>query len=74
MTLQINGEKRELGDGLLLSALIEQMGMKAERVAVERNGDIVPRGRWSVTNLQDGDRLEIVQFVGGGCARHELLS
>jgi sulfur carrier protein len=66
MTLQINGENRELGDDLLLSALIEQMGMKADRVAVERNGEIVPRGRWTETTLQDGDRLEIVHFVGGG--------
>jgi thiamine biosynthesis protein ThiS len=66
MTLQINGEKRELRDGLLLSSLIEEMGMKADRVAVERNGDIVPRGRWVETVLHDGDRLEIVHFVGGG--------
>ena len=68
MTLQINGENRELGDDLLLSALIEQMGMKADRVAVERNGEIVPRGRWTETTLQDGDRLEIVHFVGGGAS------
>jgi thiamine biosynthesis protein ThiS len=68
MTLQINGENREFGDGILLSALFEQMGMKADRVAVERNGEIVPRGRWRETALADGDRLEIVHFVGGGSA------
>jgi len=66
MTLQINGEQCELADGLLLSALIEQMGMKPDRVAVERNGDIVPRARWTETMLLEGDRLEIVHFVGGG--------
>ncbi len=66
MTLRINGETRELGDGLPLSALLEEMGMKADRVAVERNGEIVPRGRWAETILHEGDRLEIVHFVGGG--------
>jgi thiamine biosynthesis protein ThiS len=73
MTLQINGEKRALADGLLLSTLIEQMGMKADRVAVERNGEIVPRSRWAQTTLQDGDRLEIVHFVGGGTGSCQLL-
>jgi thiamine biosynthesis protein ThiS len=73
MTLQINGEKRALADGLLLSTLIEQMGMKADRVAVERNGEIVPRSRWAQTTLQDGDRLEIVHFVGGGTGSGQLL-
>jgi sulfur carrier protein len=40
--------------------------MKADRVAVELNRDIVPRDRWPETNLKDGDRLEVVHFVGGG--------
>lgn len=66
MQLTINGEKRDFADGLSLAALVEQMTVKAERVAVELNLDIVPRDRWSQTMLQDGDRLEIVHFVGGG--------
>jgi sulfur carrier protein len=68
MRLQINGETRDFAhERLTLAALIEQLGMKADRVAVELNHDIVARERWPATNLSDGDRLEIVHFVGGGC-------
>ena len=66
MRLQINGNERQFADGLTLAELIEQLGMKGDRVAVELNRDIVPRGRWAETRLQEGDRLEIVHFVGGG--------
>ncbi len=66
MTLHINGEARDFSSPLSLSALIEQLGMKQDRVAVELNRDIVPRDQWAATSLSDGDRLEIVHFVGGG--------
>lgn len=66
MTLQINGEPRQFAAEMTLAALVEQLGMKADRVAVELNREIVPRDRWSATGLHDGDRLEIVHFVGGG--------
>ena len=66
MILHINGEPRDLADALSLSALVEQLGMKADRVAVELNLEIVPRGNWTTTQLKDGDKLEIVHFVGGG--------
>ncbi len=66
MTLQINGEPRHLPDALTVGALVEQLGMKADRVAVELNREIVSRDRWHLTELHDGDRLEIVHFVGGG--------
>ena len=66
MTLHINGEAREFSSTLTLSALIDQLGMKQDRVAIELNRDIVPRDRWAAINLSDGDRLEIVHFVGGG--------
>ena len=66
MQLIINGESREFADDLNLTALLEQLKMKAERVAVELNCDIVPRAAWAETLLKDGDRLEIVHFVGGG--------
>ena len=66
MTLHINGEPRDFSSPLSLSALIEQLGMKQDRVAVELNREIVPRDQWGATNLSDGDRLEIVHFVGGG--------
>jgi len=66
MKLQINGEARDFDPPLTLAGLVEQMDMKADRVAVELNRSIVPREQWQGTNLADGDRLEIVHFVGGG--------
>ena len=76
MKLTINGESRDLESPsavFTLTALVELLGMKPDRVAVELNRDIVPRDRWSETNLSDGDRLEIVHFVGGGCADSDRL-
>ena len=66
MRLLINGEERGFADGLTLADLVAQLGMKPDRVAVERNGEIAPRNQWASTALSDRDRLEIVQFVGGG--------
>ena len=69
MKLHINGEERDFIDvaqAFTLSALVEKLGMKADRVAVELNRDIVPRDRWSETMLNEGDRVEVVHFVGGG--------
>jgi thiamine biosynthesis protein ThiS len=66
MTLQINGECREFPDLPNVADLVEQLGMKGDRVAIELNLEIVPRDRWSSTPLHDGDQLEIVHFVGGG--------
>jgi sulfur carrier protein len=69
MKLQINGEERDFSgpsNPSTLAALIETLGMKSDRVAVELNRDIVPRDHWAATQLNDGDRLEIVHFVGGG--------
>lgn len=70
MKLHINGEERTFDPPVsTLAALVETLGMKSDRVAVELNRDIVPRDRWSETPLKDGDRLEVVHFVGGGSAR-----
>lgn len=66
MKLLINGEERSFGDGLTLAALVEELGLKADRVAVELNQNIVRREDWAGTKLRDGDRLEVVHFVGGG--------
>ena len=68
MNLQINGEHKSFDATVpfTLAALVEQLGMKSDRVAIELNRDIVPRDRWSETQLNEGDRLEIVHFVGGG--------
>lgn len=66
MTLHINGEPRDFPEGLTLATLVAQLGMKTDRVAVELNLEIVPRADWESTFLKDGDKLEIVHFVGGG--------
>jgi thiamine biosynthesis protein ThiS len=66
MYLQINGEAREFENGLTLQALVEQLGMAAGRIAIELNREIIARDRWPAVTLRDGDRLEIVHFVGGG--------
>jgi len=69
MKLTINGREREfpeLQSDSRLQHLVELLQLKADRVAVERNGDIVPRARWAEVRLEDGDKLEVVQFVGGG--------
>jgi thiamine biosynthesis protein ThiS len=66
MLLHINGEQRDFPDGLTVAALVAQLGMKPDRVAVELNLEIVPRGQWESTTLKEGDRLEVVHFVGGG--------
>lgn len=66
MKLHINGEEKTWNAPLTLAGLIEQMGLKSDRVAVELNRDIVRREDWANTQLSEGDRLEIVHFVGGG--------
>ena len=67
MNLTINGEDRVVS-AATLSELVELLGMRADRVAIELNREIVPRDRWSETRLREGDKLEIVHFVGGGSA------
>jgi thiamine biosynthesis protein ThiS len=70
MNLTINGESRVVS-AESLSALIEELGMKSDRVAVELNRQIVPRSQWPQTAIKEGDRLEVVHFVGGGSSfRH----
>lgn len=74
MKIQINGQDRDFDNApspFTLAGLVEIMGMKADRVAVELNRDIVPRDRWAETRLHEGDRLEIVHFVGGGSRRSQ---
>jgi sulfur carrier protein len=66
MHLFINGDEKTFGEALSLAELIEQLGMKGDRVAVELNREVVARSLWAETKLSDGDRLEIVHFVGGG--------
>jgi len=69
LTIQLNGQQRTL-DALnspsLLSLVINALELKADRIAVEHNGEIVTRTTWSEAQITTGDRLEIVHFVGGG--------
>ena len=64
--VQVNGEKQELLVGTTVGQLLEQLGLNPARVAIEYNLTILPKGKWELTRLAAGDKLEIVQFVGGG--------
>ena len=66
MKIKINGEEKEIADGLSINSLLESLQIRPGRVVVERNRDIVPRDSFTVAVLADGDVLEIVHFVGGG--------
>lgn len=65
MRIQVNGEHREVEAATIL-ALVEELGLDIRKVAVERNLEIVPRSLHAATALVEGDRVELVQFVGGG--------
>lgn len=66
MRLVINGDEKQFTGVQTLADLIAQLGMKADRVAVELNREIVARAQWAETVVHDGDKLEIVHFAGGG--------
>jgi thiamine biosynthesis protein ThiS len=64
--IQVNGEPREAAPGATVTSLLAQLGLNSGRVAVEYNLRILPKAQWDSTQVAQGDRLEIVQFVGGG--------
>ena len=66
ITVSINGTARQFPDSTCVTALIEEMGLAGKRVALERNGEIVPRSTFPMQQLADGDKLEVVVAVGGG--------
>ena len=66
MNLTINGEGRADLAAASVAELVAQLGLDARKVAVERNLEIVPRSAYAATRLSDGDRIEIVHFIGGG--------
>ena len=66
MQVTINGQSQDVRGELSISELLEQRKVESLRVAVELNEDVVPRKAFSNTTLSDGDRIEIVTFVGGG--------
>jgi len=66
MKITVNGEARELPAQATVDGLLADLGLEPKKIAVERNLEIVPKSAFGSTELNDGDRLEIVQFVGGG--------
>ena len=69
LTIVLNGENRtfdELEPGATLARLVEILGLKPDRIALEQNGEISPRRTWANAEVASGDRLELVHFVGGG--------
>ncbi len=66
ITISINGVARQLSTITTVATLIEEMGLTGKRIALERNGEIVPRSTFTTQQLSDGDKLEIVVAVGGG--------
>ncbi len=77
MQLWINGQPRELAElqeGSTVGDLVAALQMQADRVALEQNGQIVSRSAWAGTPVEDGDRLEIVHFVGGGAGDRGQLA
>jgi sulfur carrier protein len=66
MQIVLNGDSFETAGGSTIDALLQQLGISRERVAVELNAAIVPKGDYEKQLLSDGDKIEIVHFVGGG--------
>lgn len=66
MRATVNGEQVELPEGLTVAQLLAHLGLKAERIAVERNGSVIKKARHAEERLEPDDVLEIVTFVGGG--------
>jgi sulfur carrier protein len=66
ITIQLNGEPREVPEGVTLTGLLRWLGLPEDRIAVERNLEIVSKADWENTPVRAGDHLEVVHFVGGG--------
>jgi thiamine biosynthesis protein ThiS len=66
MNITMNGEARDVPAGLTVAGLLVHLSLPAERVAVERNREVLPRTQWDSTSVQPGDHFEVVHFVGGG--------
>ena len=66
MRIHVNGQERDLATSTSLASFVESLGLDVRKVAIERNLEIVPRSAYGATMLHDDDRLEIVNFVGGG--------
>lgn len=66
MRIEVNGEPREVEEGTTVGGLVRQLALAPERLALELNREVVRRSRWDETVLSEGDKIEVVHFVGGG--------
>jgi thiamine biosynthesis protein ThiS len=67
LRIQVNGQPQEVEENLSLSQLVTSLDLKPEQIAIELNQEVIRRGDWPNNDLRDGDKIEIVHFVGGGC-------
>ena len=66
MKVYLNGETREVPDGLNLEQLLQHFSLPSQRVAIELNKDVVRRTDWTAVNVSESDKIEVIHFVGGG--------
>jgi sulfur carrier protein len=66
VTITVNGERRDFEQAIVIAQLVDRLGLTGKRIAIERNGEIVPRGQFGATAIANGDKVEIVVAVGGG--------
>lgn len=66
ITITFNGDKRETAEGLTVAGFVKSLGLEAGRVAVEKNTLVIRKKNWDVEQIEDGDTIEVVTFVGGG--------
>jgi len=66
MKVFLNGELREVPDGLNLEELLRHFSLPSQRVAIELNRDVVRRGDWTAVSVSESDKIEVIHFVGGG--------
>ncbi|MBM4132468.1 MAG: sulfur carrier protein ThiS [Nitrospira sp.] len=74
MQIQVNGESREVKVGTTVADLLRELDIKSERVAVEVNLEILDKGGFAQRGLQEGDRVEIISFIGGGSQEPSAIS
>ncbi|MBX3460484.1 MAG: sulfur carrier protein ThiS [Planctomycetes bacterium] len=66
MKITVNGQEREVAPGTTLAQLVQQLNVRTDRIATERNLKVIPKAQYQDTVLEEGDKLEVVTFVGGG--------
>jgi len=66
ISITLNGDEKTIEEGLTVSSLVESLGLEKDRVAVEKNTEVIRRKSWEQVRLRAGDRVEVVTFVGGG--------